>query len=144
MKLKNNLTIFIIATALMSTIYSCKKELRSKSYFMTSLGTKGVTGTLAANELENGESTLTLSMNNTLAGKGYNVHIHNGPITTPGSVDYDFGLVVPTSNTVTRTETTKYTYEELLVKDGCFVVHNPEGSSSGTYVLGGNIGKNAM
>lgn len=137
-------TFLMSAVAFTIALTSCSKEskaLQSKTYTMTSFANSGITGTVTFNETAEGTTSISIEAHGTTASKTYASHIHNGLITNPGSVNLDFGPQYASSTDLHYTKVFTNKYTDMIVNDGCFVMHNPDNAS--TYVLVGNIGKNA-
>ena len=111
---------------------------------MTTFGSSGVTGTITFNEAEDASTTITTYMSGTVSGKKYDMHIHSGTISAPGSVIIDLSSGTAATTTLNATKAVTNKYADMLVFDGCFVAHNFDTASTAPkYVLVGNIGKNA-
>ena len=123
-------------------ITSCKKDLRTKMYTMSTYSSSGITGTVEFAEKKDGSTTVNIKMYGTTSGLAYPAHIHSGPITAPGSVQIDFTPVTAAGSSATKSQDISNKYDDMINYDGCFVVHNP--SNLNEYLLVGNIGKNAM
>lgn len=133
----------IVLVALTTTaVSSCKKELRSKTYPMTTYSSSGITGTVEFKEKSDGSTTVNIKMWGTASGAAYPAHIHSGPITAPGSVQIDFSPVTSSGSSVEKSQDISNDFDDMINYDGCFVAHDP--ANINNYVLVGNIGKNAM
>ena len=134
-------TIVLVALTV-AGVSSCKKELRSKTYTMSTYNSSGITGTVEFKEKSDGSTTVNIKMWGTASGAAYPAHIHSGPITAPGSVQIDFTPVTSSGNTAEKSQDISNDFDDTINYDGCFVAHDP--ANINNYVLVGNIGKNAM
>lgn len=107
-------------------------------------------------ELGNGESRVTVTLNNSLMGQTYNVHSHDkaDPTTTPNNTPYNESpntdvcvMQVPgNGGTTYNSQISTKTYTEITTTyDGFFVVHDPLQTMSTTdpttYVLLGSFAR---
>lgn len=87
-------------------------------------------------EMDNGNAAVTITLNNTLNGADYPVHVHDAadPSTTPNGTPYNetpntaifAGAISGNGGTVSMTNETTVSYMELLNQyEGFFVVHDP-------------------
>ena len=87
-------------------------------------------------EMEDGNAAVTVTLNNTLNGENYPVHVHDAadPSTTPNGTPYNetpnasifAGAIAGNGGTVSMTNETSMPYMELLNQyEGFFVVHDP-------------------
>jgi len=111
--------------------------------------------TISIEEMENGNASVTVTLDNTLNGVDYPVHVHDAadPSTTPNGTPYN---ETPNSNifamgisgngeTVSMTNETSVSYDMLLNQyEGFFVVHDPTQEISTTdlttYLILGSFG----
>ncbi len=145
MRLNKTIRIAVIALIAITSVAglsSCKKELRSKTYTMSTYNTSGITGTVEFVEKKDGTTTVNIKMWGTTSGLAYPAHIHAGPVTAPGSVQIDFTPVTASGTTAEKSQDISNKYDDMIDYDGCFVAHEP--ANIANYVLVGNIGKNAM
>lgn len=91
---------------------------------------------LSIEEMENGNGAVTITLNNTVSGADYPVHIHDAadPATTPNGTPYNetpngdifAGAITGNGGTVSSTNETNISYEELTNSyEGFVVVHDP-------------------
>jgi len=135
--------IFIAAVAMVLvalTINSCKKDLRTKTYTMSTYGSQGITGTVTFAEKKDDKASITVNADGLISGKTYPMHIHNGPVTAPGAVYIDLGHIDANGSSATQELNVTNSFDALTGFNGCFVMHNPD--TFATYVLVGNIGSN--
>ena len=87
-------------------------------------------------ELENGNTMISVTLNNTLDGETYHIHAHDAadPATTPNGTPYNEApndaifakMVEGNGSSVTITQETTMSYTELTTTyEGFFVVHDP-------------------
>jgi hypothetical protein len=87
-------------------------------------------------EMENGNAAVSVTLNNTISGEDYPVHVHDAadPSSTPNGTPYNetpnaaifAGAISGNGGTVTMTNETSVSYMELLNQyEGFFVVHDP-------------------
>jgi hypothetical protein len=135
--------IFIAAFAVALSVFclnACKKDLRTKTYTMSTYGSQGVNGTVTFSEKKDNKSSISVTANGLVSGKTYPMHIHTGPVTAPGAVYIDLGQINAGGTTATQALDVANSFDALITYNGCFVMHNPD--TFGTYVLVGNVGSN--
>lgn len=92
--------------------------------------------TMALEELSNGNTQITVTLDNTVEGVVYNMHAHDAadPATTPNGTPYNetpnadilAGGVDGNGGTVTLTQEAAISFEELTTAyEGFFVIHDP-------------------
>lgn len=137
-----------IAIGFAGALQSCTKEdtktLRSKSYSMTTVNSSGVSGTVTFNENSDNTTDVKVHMMGTINGLQYPMHIHSGPITSPGAVVFDLGTPASSGGMIDNTVKVSQAYDYMINYNGCFVAHDPQAADPlTTYVLVGNVGSNA-
>ena len=142
---KNLLRSSLILGVAAISFSACKKEeMRSRRYDMMTHDNSGVTGYVEFTEKEGGKTNIHVHMMGVVNGQNYPVHIHNGPITSPGTVAIDLGPIMAGSGMAMKDTESSMSYDELIAFNGCFVAHNPQAADPlTTYVLVGNVGSNA-
>lgn len=92
--------------------------------------------TMALEELDNGNTQITVTLDNTVDGATYHMHAHDAadPATTPNGTPYNetpnadilAGSVDGNGGTVTLTQEAAISFEELTTTyEGFFVIHDP-------------------
>jgi len=117
---------------------------------------RNLTAEFEINEMENGNASITVTLNNTLSGEDYPVHLHDAadPATTPNGTPYDetpngdlfAGAITGDGGSVSSTNETSMPYDELLNGyEGFVVVHDPTQDISTvdltTYLVLGSFGQ---
>ena len=118
---------------------------------------RNLTAELTIEEMENGNASVTVTLNNTLSGVDYPVHAHDAadPATTPNGTPYDetpngdifAGAISGNGGSASSTNETNMAYGELINNyEGFFVVHDPTQDISTvdltTYLVLGVFGQN--
>lgn len=97
---------------------------------------RNLTAELLIEEMENGDASITVTLNNTLEGESYAVHSHDAadPETTPNGTPYNetpngdvfAGGIDGNGGSVSSTSETSITFDEIVNDyEGFFVVHDP-------------------
>ncbi len=145
-RIMNMIVVGVVAMGI-AGLASCAKEdktLRTKTYTMSEYNSSGVTGTVTFNENEDNTTNVKVHMMGTVNGLAYMMHIHSGPITSPGGVVFDLGSPVSSGGMIDNTVKVSQTFDYMTTYNGCFVAHDPQASDPlTTYVLVGNVGSNA-
>ncbi len=95
-----------------------------------------LTASIKLDELENGGTRVTVSINNTIDGQTYPTHAHDmaDPATTPNGTPYNetpngdvfAGPISGNGGTASASNDSSMSYDELTsIYDGFFVVHDP-------------------
>lgn len=115
-----------------------------------------LSATMKIEEQASGGSMITVTLNNTIAGKTYYVHAHDAadPKSTPNGTPYNespnVGLLTKTiqgnGGSVSVTQTTTMSYSSIVNNyEGFFVVHDPLQAISttnlSTYIILGTFGR---
>lgn len=118
---------------------------------------RNLTAELTIEEMENGNASVTVTLNNTISGVDYPVHAHDAadPETTPNNTPYDetpnadifAGAITGDGGSVSSTNETEMSYDELIDQyEGFLVVHDPTQDIStvdlSTYLVLGVFGDN--
>ena len=166
-KITSRLPILLLALMTLGLITSCGDdvELRSMSFEYTMHNGQSVptapyagvhpndyTATLKLDEMENGNTMITVTLENTIQGATYNLHAHDSadPSTTPNGTPYNETpnadilavQIEGTGNTATTSQEASMSYEDLTSSySGFFVSHDPLQAISttdiGTYLAVG-------
>lgn len=117
---------------------------------------RDLTANIQIEEMDNGNASVTVTLNNTMQGEDYPVHAHDAadPETTPNGTPYDetpngnifASAITGNGGSVSQTNETSITYSELANQyEGFFVVHDPTQDISTTdlttYLVLGSFGK---
>lgn len=92
--------------------------------------------TMKLDEMENGNTMITMTLNNTISGVLYHMHAHDGAdaSTTPNGTPYSetpngdvfANMVTGNGNTVTSSQEAMMSYDEIINDySGFFVIHDP-------------------
>lgn len=142
--MKNILLLIVLFGLLFS---ACKKDLRTKTYPLRTYSNSGMTGQVSFIETSDKNSvTVRLEADGLQPNTVYLSHLHTGtPGNLTGTLIY-FNHVESTNSRVVTEETWTKTFDEALLSNTCFTVHNPAFFSNDTigYVLAGNTGANAQ
>ncbi len=135
-------TALALAAVAFLSINACKKDPLTKTYTIAALS--GQTISAMVTFTEDGDKTkVKVELMGAMGGKTYDVHIHEGILTTyTPTPAYDLGKVSvaagATNGSVEATVAKKYA--DILVYNGIFVCHD----GTGAVVGAGGIGKNGM
>ncbi len=170
-------TTMVLALAIGAGISSCKKdeveepqpELKTASYNYefhngqtvpsapyNGTHSSDLSASIKVDELESGNSKVTVTIMNTLDGETYHVHAHDGadPATTPNGTPYNetpntdvfTQMKVGNGGTITLTQESTMSFTELTTTyDGFFVIHDPlqavNTQDISTYVVVGSFAR---
>lgn len=131
-------------------ITSCRKEtkeLRSRVYALRPYNGSALTGQVTFIETAHSDTTIVkLEAQGLVANTTYLSHLHTGtPGNLTGTLIYFHHVMSVTGNVVTE-EKWAETYDNALVSNTCFTIHNPAFFSNDTigYELAGGTGANAQ
>ncbi len=134
-------TALALAAVAFLSINACKKDPLTKTYTIAALS--GQTINAKVTFTEDGDKTkVKVELMGAMASKTYDVHIHEGTLTTyTPAPAYDLGKVsVAAGATTGMVETTiAKKYADMIVYNGIFAGHD-----AGPVVTAGGIGKNGM
>lgn len=117
---------------------------------------RNLTASFEINEMENGNASVTVTLNNTLSGVDYPVHVHDAadPANTPNGTPYNetpngdifAGAISGNGSSASSTNETSISYDELVNEyEGFTVVHDPTQDISTvdltTYLVLGQFGQ---
>lgn len=113
-------------------------------YDVTPVAYPDVTGTATFAKRANGQTLVTVMLENTVGGESYSSHIHANTIAEGGSIVINLNNVDGTTgmartNVTQKNDGTSITYEELLEFNGYLNVHG-----GGSFVAQVDIGQNAL
>ena len=102
----------------------------------TGIHSSDLSATMKLQELENGNTTITITLRNTIDGATYNIHVHDAadPSTTPNGTPYNEApnadilaqSVSGNGGTVAVSQEAKMSYNDLITTySGFFVIHDP-------------------
>ncbi|MEX0608171.1 MAG: hypothetical protein WD016_04590 [Balneolaceae bacterium] len=96
---------------------------------------RNVTAEVSIEEMDNGNASVTVKLDNTISGSTYMVHVHDAadPASTPNGTPYNetpngdiFAKMLESSGgSVSSTNETTIPYNEVISHEGFFVVHDP-------------------
>ncbi|MGY5848407.1 CHRD domain-containing protein [Salegentibacter sp. HM20] len=120
----------------------------SKTYELNSVAVPGIEGTATFEERMNGNTLVTLDVDNTVPGMMHPAHIHYNSAAEGGDIAISLNAVNGTTgmsmtNVEMLDDETAITYEELLSFDGYINVHL-SAEDLGTIVAQGDIGSNEL
>lgn len=140
MTFKNFLTASLMLLVFSIAFTSCeeKVELRETTYnyaFNANYGgthANSLTADVMLNEMEDGTTKITVTLNNAINGEEYPVHVHDADASQPNGYNPSpnaaiLATMITASGTTATTEvTSQKSYLELTNDyDGFFVVHDP-------------------
>lgn len=113
-------------------------------YTLTPVADPNVSGTATFAERNNGQTLVTVDLENTEAGASYPSHIHANTIAEGGGIVIDLENVdgttgMASTNVKQLNDATPITYDEMLEFDGYLNVH-----TGGSFVVQGDIGQNEL
>ena len=116
----------------------------SKVYQMTPVADPAVTGTATLAKRKNGNTLVTVALQNTEAGASYPSHIHANTVAEGGGIVIDLNNVDGTTgmaktNVTHMNDDTPITYDELLNFNGYLNVHG-----GGSFIGQADIGQNEL
>lgn len=119
----------------------------STAYDLNSISDPNTMGTATFQERINGETLVTVSLTNTIAGIMHPGHIHINSAAVGGAIAIDLVSLngdtgISKTNIAALNDGTSIDYEALLLFDGYINIHN-SADNLGTLIAQGNIGSNA-
>lgn len=144
-------TFFLSGLLALLCFSACKKEttqvFRTKTYPLRAYNNSGFWGQVSFIETANTDTTIVkLEAHGLMPNTVYLSHLHTGtPGNLTGTLIY-FNNLQSTTSDVTREEKWGQRYNDALVSNTCFTMHNPAFFSNDTvgYVLAGGLGANAQ
>lgn len=119
-----------------------------ESYALAEADVDGVDGTAWFEERVNGETLVTVMLNNTASGDSHPMHIHDNTAAEGGDIAVTLTSVDGTSgvsktNVAVKDDMSAITYDMLVAYDGYINVHNSS-NDLGTLVAQGDVGQNEL
>ncbi|MFN8309601.1 MAG: hypothetical protein U0T73_06530 [Chitinophagales bacterium] len=135
----------ILPLLLVCTLFSCRKDLRSKTYTLRGYNHSGATGTVKFLETSDKNfTTVYLEAHGLRLDTLYRGHLHTGvPGNLTGTLLY-FDALRTHTGSLTYTINWNETYDNAINSNTCVTLHNPDFFSNDTvgYALAGGTGKN--
>lgn len=137
---------FIITISIITLLTSCGKELRSKTYPITSYNGSGMSGFVSFMETKDKNiTTVHLDAECLQTNITYPTHLHTGTLDSLISTLINFTDVRTSTGSIIREQTWNISYDEAIISNTCFNLHNPANplNNYAGYHLAGNTGRNA-